>query len=86
MPAVAVNDQQRSHNRTKEFCRWIRSEIANTKGKSLAGLAREIGITKQSMDYHLKNFKAFDQEQVMIIFKYLGSDEKQIINFMKMER
>lgn len=84
MARICLCDEQRRKAKTKDLCRWIRA-IAGQRDKSLTGFAEAMGISKQSLNYHLESGRAFTGEQMIALFEYGNADDKTILKFMRIK-
>lgn len=68
--------------KTMAFEKWLKGAMAS-EGVRQVDLAEELGMTRQTFIYHMKNHVPFDFAQLVTIFTYFDVDQEKIAHLMK---
>lgn len=59
------------------FCKWLRGKVKSENLK-FQDLAKNLGVSRQALNYHMKEHRPFSYTQLVLIFEFTKADPEEI--------
>lgn len=63
------------------FGKWLKGKLASEDIR-YEDLASELGMTRQTLSYHIREHRPFTYTQLVLIFRYVGAEQEEIAKLL----
>lgn len=67
------------------FCKWLRGKVKSENLK-FQDLAENLGISRQALNYHMKEHRPFSYTQLVLIFEFTNAEPEEIQKLLTVKR